>query len=254
MIVDLNGATSVIIGGNQGIGAAIATGLARSGSRVVLAARDEQRLAEASADIKSGPNAGVVVTRVDVTSVDSIRSAAEELETSVGVPRILVNSAGGTLRKRAFEVSPEEWNTLLDTHLRGTFFSCQAFGRGMADAGYGKIINLSSTWSSTVAPERSVYATAKAGVSHLTSALATEWAPLGIRVNAIAPTATTTPRVMERLSRDESSADFALSRIPLGRLARPEDVVGAALFLSGPESDFITGHTLYVDGGWRASK
>lgn len=243
-----------MIGGNQGIGAAIAIGLARAGSRVVIASRSEGHLAETVAEIHSGPNSGIATHRVDVTSVDSIRSLADEIGQDGPPPTVLVNGAGGALHRPALEVTDVEWDTILDTHLRGTFFSCQAFARLMSETGYGKIINLSSTWSSTVAPDRSVYAAAKAGVNHLTAALATEWAPLGIRVNAIAPTSTLTPRVVERLGGDDANSDFAISRIPMGRLARPEDLVGAALFLASPDSDFVTGHTLYVDGGWRASK
>jgi 2-deoxy-D-gluconate 3-dehydrogenase len=221
---------------------------------VILAGRDLDRLAAAKAQIDVGPNAGVDVRQVDVRSVDSIDSLAAEVQSHFGPLGILVNSAGGTLHKPALEVTSDEWDDLIDTHLRGTFFACQAFGRIMVEAGYGKIINLSSTWASTVTAGRSVYATAKAGVSHMTSALATEWAHFGVRVNAIAPTATTTPRVLDRMADDEKRIEEVTRKIPLGRLANPGDIVGAALFLASVASDFVTGHTLYVDGGWRASK
>ena len=120
----------------------------------------------------------------------------------------------------------------------------------MRQRGYGKIINLSSTFSRSIVKGRSVYAGIKAGVSHLTEALAFEWAPDGIRVNAIAPTAVLTPSRAEILKGE--TLQRILSRIPLGRLATPEDLVGGVIYLSSPASDFVTGHTLFVDGGWIA--
>lgn len=252
--VDLSGKLAVVVGGSQGIGAAIAVGLARAGCRLVIAARDEQRLASSKARAEEGARDVVDVRTVDVTSIDSIHALADGVLADHGTPTILVNSAGGSIRKPILDVTVEDWNQLIDTHLRGTFFVDQAFGRAMVDAGYGKIINMSSTWASTIAPGRSVYATAKAGIGHLTASMAVEWAPAKVCVNAIAPTSTTTPRVLKRIATDPDQSSFAVSRIPMGRLAAPEDMVGAALFLASPASDFITGHTLYVDGGWQHSK
>ena len=122
----------------------------------------------------------------------------------------------------------------------------------MIERGYGKIINLSSTWSASTDMGKSVYGVAKAGVSYLTAALSTEWAPLGVRVNAIAPTSTLTESTSRSFRENEARAQKLLSRIKLGRFAEPSDLVGAAVFLASPASDFITGHTLFVDGGWRA--
>ncbi|WP_162605386.1 SDR family NAD(P)-dependent oxidoreductase [Jiangella ureilytica] len=251
---DFDGALSVIVGGNQGIGAAIGLALAAAGSRLVIIGRDEGRLAEAK---KAAEEVGtdVVATQVaDISSVDSIHAMVERVLADHGAPTILVNSAGGLVRKPAFDVTVEDWDWLMETHLRGTFFTCQGFGRAMAAEGYGKIINMSSTWASTFLPGRIVYATAKAGLGHMTEGLAVEWAPLGIRVNAIAPTTTTTPRVERAIEADANLQRTAVSKIPLGRLATPDDIVGAALYLASPVSDFVTGHTLYVDGGWRVSK
>jgi 2-deoxy-D-gluconate 3-dehydrogenase len=126
------------------------------------------------------------------------------------------------------------------------------FGRMMIERGYGKIINLSSTWSASTDVGKSVYGAAKAAVSYLTAALSTEWAPLGVRVNAIAPTTTLSDSTKHALEQNPVRATALLSRIKLGRFAEPADLLGAALFLASPASDFVTGHTLFVDGGWHA--
>lgn len=252
---DFGGKLAVVVGGNQGIGAAIAAGLARAGSRIVIVGRDQRRLVEARKRVRrANRNVDVDTCVADVSSIESIANMTEHVMAEHGAPAILVNSAGGTIHKPAFEVTVPEWDQLINTHLRGTFFVSQAFGQVMAEMSYGKIINMSSTWASTVQSGRSVYATAKAGVSHLTSALAIEWATYGIRVNAIAPGPTMSPRVRERMNSDPEAAKSILERIPLGRFGTPEDIVGAAIFLASPASDFVTGHTLYVDGGWRTSK
>jgi 2-dehydro-3-deoxy-D-gluconate 5-dehydrogenase len=123
----------------------------------------------------------------------------------------------------------------------------------MIERGYGKIINLSSTWSASTDEGKSVYGIAKAAVSYMTAALSTEWAPRGVRVNAIAPTTTATENTLRNLQTQEGRAEKLLGRIRLGRFAQPSDVVGAAIFLASPAADFITGHTLFVDGGWHAA-
>ncbi|MEX0698800.1 MAG: SDR family oxidoreductase [Acidimicrobiia bacterium] len=247
------GSLSVVVGGNQGIGAAVARELAKQGSDLVLIGRNPDTLAETLATVRA---VGVTATsqQIDISDVDALTAGCALILDQAGVPRLLVNSAGGALRKDAFDVEPAEWDRLIDTHLRGTFFACQAFGRAMAAEGYGKIVNMSSTWATSAARGRSVYSTAKAGISQLTAALAVEWAPLGIRVNAVAPSATRTPRVVERHQDDPTASQFSIDRIPLGRLAEVEDVVAATLFLASKESDFVTGHTLYVDGGWQHAK
>lgn len=252
-VFDLSGSLAVVVGGSEGIGAAMAEAFVAAGARVVIAGRNRSRLT-ATARRVADAGADVVAETVDVRAPDSVRDLAATVESREGTPAILVNSAGRTETKAAFDLTVEEWDAVHETQLRGTFLACQAFGRAMASAGYGKIINLSSTWAATVGPGRSAYCAAKAGVSHLTAALAAEWAADGVRVNAIAPTATRTPGVERRLEGDAGREEYLRSRIPLGRLAEPYDLVGAALFLAAPTSDFVTGHTLFVDGGWRFSK
>ncbi|HUO45656.1 MAG TPA: glucose 1-dehydrogenase [Acidimicrobiia bacterium] len=244
---------SVVTGAGQGIGAAIATTLAARGDRLVLASRNVDSLTEVAEEIgRAGGHASVVP--LDVSDPANIERFTAQVLAEHGTPTVLVNAAGNAIAKTALDVTVEDWDFVHNVHLRGTFFVCQGLGRAMTEAGYGKIINLSSTWAVTVAPGRSVYAAAKAGVSHLTAALAVEWARLGVRVNAIAPSATLTPRMEERLRQDPARAEYFRERIPLGRLATPEDMTGAVLFLSSPQSDFITGQTLLIDGGWQYAR
>jgi NAD(P)-dependent dehydrogenase (short-subunit alcohol dehydrogenase family) len=244
---------AVVIGASEGIGAAIALGLSRAGSKVILAGRSATRL-KATADTVRTEGRQVHVQTVDARDPDQIKTFCAAVLREHGAPTILVNSMGGTLFKPAIEVEPGEWDTIHETHLRGTFFACTSFAAAMADEGYGKIINLSSTFATAVVAGRSVYATAKAGISQLTTALALEWAPLGIRVNAVAPGATKSPRVERWLADNPGLEELMVQSIPLGRIAEPADIVGPALFLASPMSDFVTGQTLLVDGGWAKSK
>lgn len=253
-LFDLSGRVGVVIGASEGsIGGAIAVALAQAGATVVVAGRNAERLASTRALVEE-TGAGGSSELVDVSDPESIARLSEIVVETHGPPTVLVNGAGVSVTKDAFDITVDDWDSVHDTHLRGTFFSCQAFGRHMAQDGYGKIINLSSTWAVTTGPKRSVYCAAKAGVSHLSSALAVEWAPLGVRVNALAPAATMTPTIEERLKQHPGREEYLRGGIPMGRLATPEDMVGAALFLASPASDFVTGHTLFVDGGWVTAK
>ena len=164
---------------------------------------------------------------------------------------VLVNNAGLGFTKAALDVTEEDWDALIDLHVKGTFFCSQQIGGLMLERGYGKIINLSSTWAAATDVGKSVYCAAKAAISHLTAALSTEWAPQGVRVNALAP-ATTMTDFVEGHDGGESRAGRAAasSRIKLGRFAQPDDLIGAAVFLASAASDFVTGQTLFVDGGF----
>ena len=253
----LDGRLAVITGASEGIGRAFALAYARSGAEVVLVSRTKEKLQEVKAAVETAGGRAQIVG-ADITKTDDIRAIEQEtarLLKSGAKDRalILVNCAGFGFTKPALDTTEEDWNRLVDTHLKGTFFCCQALGRLMIERGYGKIINLSSTWSSSTDMGKSVYGAAKAGVSYLTAALSTEWAPLGVRVNAIAPTSTLTDNTARSFRENEARAQHLLSKIKLGRFAEPSDLVGAAIFLASPASDFVTGHTLFVDGGWHAA-
>ena len=240
---------SVVVGASQGIGEAIAIALAARGDRLVLASRDEDGLRSVAKKVATEGGTSDVVT-VDLSDPSDIERFVGDVVRSFGLPRVLVNASGNSISKPALDVTVADWDRVHDLHLRGTFFLNVEVARVMIESGYGKIVNLCSTWSEAVTPGRSVYAAAKAGIRHLTAALAVEWAQRGVRVNAVAPGITLTPRTEERFASDPDRLEFHLQRIPMGRIGTPGDVVGAVEFLTSEASDFITGQTLFVDGGF----
>jgi NAD(P)-dependent dehydrogenase (short-subunit alcohol dehydrogenase family) len=249
---DLKGRLAVVTGASEGIGRSLASAFAEAGARLALVSREPERLAELVASVEA-LGAEARAYQGDVRVRAQVERLAEAVTTGQGAASILVNSAGVPLTKPAFDVTEEEWDLVMNTGLKGMFFTCLAFGRCMAERGYGKIINLASTYSESVAIGKSVYAITKAGVAHLTRALALEWAPLGVRVNALAPTLTATPSRQAVLASQERMQSI-LARIPMGRYAHPSDLAGAGLFLASAASDFVTGQTLFVDGGWNGAR
>jgi NAD(P)-dependent dehydrogenase (short-subunit alcohol dehydrogenase family) len=251
----LDGRLAIITGSSEGMGRLFALAYSRAGAEVVLASRSREKLLTVQSSIQAAGGTAHVIT-ADMGNVSDIHGLANGVAAIVKdreLPLVLVNCAGLAFTKPALEVTEQDWEQVLDVHGKGTFFCSQLIGRMMIERGYGKIINLSSTWSTSTDMGKSVYGFAKAGVSYLTAALSTEWAPLGVRVNALAPTATLTESTSRSFRENQDRAQRLLSRIKLGRFAQPSEMVGAAIFLASPASDFITGHTLFVDGGWHAS-
>jgi len=248
----LDGRVAVVTGASEGIGRAIALAYAEAGTHVILASRRLPLLEEVKQEVEA-KGGTARVARLDVCDLQSIDALAASVAAEFygeGRPLILVNNAGVPFTKSTLEATEEDWDDVFDTHVKGAFFCAKAFASLMLARGYGKIINVSSTWSQSTDPKKSIYCAAKAAVSHLTAALSTEWAPIGIRVNAIAPTV-----VLTATSRgDPERLAFLVSRIPLGRCETTDDLIGAALFLASEASDFVTGHTLFVDGGWNAAR
>jgi NAD(P)-dependent dehydrogenase (short-subunit alcohol dehydrogenase family) len=246
---DLEGRTALITGASAGIGWAIARAYALAGARIVLVGRVEQSLRQRRDEIEElGVAADHVVA--DVTDASEVSRAVEAAASRQDGVDILVTSAGFSRPGAALTVSAADAHDMVNVGLLGTFYACQAAAAVMKERGYGKIITLGSTLGATVSQGTAVYASVKAAVSHLTRALAVEWAPHGIRVNCLAPTAVETPSRREMMSDDLRRQ--LLGRLPLGRFAEVADIVPAALYLAAPESDFVTGQTLYIDGGWTA--
>jgi NAD(P)-dependent dehydrogenase (short-subunit alcohol dehydrogenase family) len=245
----LDGRVALVTGASEGIGRDIALGLAQAGADIIVCSRREEKLKEVKTEIERiGRKADLFV--LDVSNVAQIESLKSFILGHFGKVDVLVNNAGFAVTKPTWDITEKDWDGMVDIGLKGLFFCCQIIGSIMAEKKYGKIINMSSTFSRSSIIGRSVYAAVKAGVSHLTEVLAVEWAPYGIRVNALGPTAVLTPSRAALLQGDVLKR--VLSRIPLGRLATPEDLISAAIYLASPASDFITGQTLFVDGGWVA--
>jgi NAD(P)-dependent dehydrogenase (short-subunit alcohol dehydrogenase family) len=246
----LDGRLIVVTGASEGIGRTLAESFARAGARLVLASRRREKLEAVKQTIVGlGGQADVVPT--DVSKLADIRALGEAVRDLVKDDErlVLVNNAGLGFTKAALDVTEDEWDGLLDVHAKGTFFCSQAIGRTMIERGYGKIINMSSAWAVLTDVGKSPYCAAKAAIRHLTAALSTEWAPLGVRVNALAPTTTMSDFTARNMAANPPRAQRLLSKIKLGRFAQPTDHVGAAIFLASGASDFVTGQTLFVDGG-----
>lgn len=241
-----------VTGASTGIGAAIALRLARDGFDVAVSARRVENLADTMAVL--GPTgARVVPVALDVRSLPGIEQAMAGVLGAFGQLDVLVNNAGITLRKLAVDVTAAEWGAVIGTNVTGTFFMCQQMGRHLIGSGRpGCIINLGSTHGMLGFAERSTYGISKAAIIHLTRMLAIEWAPHGIRVNAIAPGTVETPSRAAFFAADPGRREQMLERVPLRRFATVEEVAGAVCYLASPEAEYITGQTLILDGGLTA--
>ena len=191
----------------------------------------------------------VISIPIDVCDEASIAAMVSNVVENLGKIDILVNNAGVIIRKAAEEITREDWDHIMNTNLRGAFFCCQLVGREMIKQKKGKIINISSDASQRATPERSVYATSKAGVSHLTRCLAVEWAKHNINVNAIGPGPTHTPLNKKYYEENPDKLHQAVQSIPMGRMGDTSDYIGAAVFLASEASNFMTGQTLLIEGG-----
>lgn len=250
----LDGWMIVVTGASQGIGATLSQAFAASGAVVVLAARSVDKLQALKDDIEA-QGGEALYCATDVTrkeDIDRLAQFSQDLARERTLKPVLVNNAGIGFTRAALDVTEEDWDSVFGIHARATFFVCQGFAPLMIESGYGKIINLSSTWSQSFDAGKAPYGAAKAAISHLTRSLAAEWGQYGVRVNALAPTTTMTDFTASVMRDNPERAKKMLSRIRLNRYAEPEDLVGAAVFLAGAASDFITGQTLFVDGGWSA--
>lgn len=247
-IFDLSGRIALVTGARRGIGFAIAEGLASAGAVSVIADIEPETGEEAAGLIRSKGLAAKSIP-VDVTRRDSVEELVSRTIAEFGHIDILFNCAGIILRRPIEEATDEEWNSTMDVNLRGVFLCSQIAGREMIKRKQGKIINISSNISQVLQPGRGVYAVSKAGVSHLTKVMALEWAPHHINVNAIAPAPTMTDLNRSYFEEHPEDMKERLRSIPLGRMGDPKDYVGISVLLASRASDFITGQTIFVDGG-----
>ncbi len=244
-LFNLGGKTALITGSSQGIGYTLAEGLSKAGAKVVANGRDAVKLADAAGRL------GADQLVFDVTDHAAARKAVDGYEADHGPIDILINNAGMQHRGPLEEFSSEDFERLIATNLTSVFNVGQAVARHMIGRGAGKIINIASVQTALARPGIAPYVASKGGVANLTKGMATDWAPKGINVNAIAPGYFDTP-LNAALVADEDFTAWIAKRTPQGRWGQLPELVGAAVFLSSPASSFVSGQTLFVDGGMTA--
>jgi len=249
--LELHGRNAVVIGGTSGIGRAIAHGLADAGANVVCTSRRQDQVNAAAVEIESKGRKTLRVTS-DVSDKSSLESLLAECGEKLGKVDILVNSAGRTKREPTLDLDEETWDAILETNLTGTLRACQVFGKHMIDNGYGRIINIASLSSFVSLFEVAAYSASKAAVASLTKSLSIEWAKHGVNVNAIAPGVFRTALNQQLLDESPRGQEF-LTRTPMGRFGKVEELAGAAVFLASDAASYVTGEVVVVDGGFLAS-
>jgi NAD(P)-dependent dehydrogenase (short-subunit alcohol dehydrogenase family) len=251
-IFNLNGKTAVVIGGAGGLGEAIAMGLSGYGANLVIASRNMDALNKVADNIKSKTGGIIEAMQVDVTDEDSMIRLVENVLLRFGAVDILVNAMGLNIKRDALEYPMPDWDKIFSINVKGTMIACKHFGKVMKEKHQGKIINLSSVREIRgYTGGNAAYCATKGAVGVLTKTLALELAPYNVHVNAIGPSLIITRGTIHIQQNPELAKKYS-SAIPLGRLGVPEDLIGTAVFLASGASDFITGQTIFVDGGYTA--
>jgi NAD(P)-dependent dehydrogenase (short-subunit alcohol dehydrogenase family) len=246
-LFDLTGQVALVTGASRGLGQHFSRALARAGADLILTSRKADDLKVFAAEIESVGRRAYPIA-LDVRDQASIRRMAEQVEAAVPRVHILVNNAGCNVRKPALDVTWDDWNLVLDTNLRGSFFVAQAIARGMVRHRYGRIINIGSVTSVFGYAGLGPYCASRGGVRQLTMSLADDWGPYGITVNCLAPGWFRTAQ-NDALYHNRDWVDYLVDRIPLKRPGDIHDLDGALVFLASESSRYITGQTLLVDGG-----
>ena len=246
-LFDLTGKVAVVTGTSRGLGQYFARALAKAGADLVLTSRKRADMAEFEKEIQSVVRRTAAL-ELDVRYQHSIQQMVTDAESAFGHLDILVNNAGTNVRKPALEVTWEEWNLILDTNLRGSFFVAQAVAPGMISRGYGRIINISSVTSVTGYAGLGPYGASRGGIRQLTMSLADDWGRYGITVNCLAPGWFKTAQSAV-VYEDQEWVEYLNERIPVKRPGEPHDLDGAIVFLASDSSRYVTGQTLLVDGG-----
>ena len=246
-LFDLTGQVALVTGASRGLGQHFARALAGAGADLILTSRRREDMATFAAEME-GMGRKVVTLELDVRDQGSIERMAAAAEAACGQIHILVNNAGCNVRKPALEVTWDDWNLVLDTNLRGSFFVAQAMARGMVKHGYGRIINIGSVTSVAGYAGLGPYGASRGGIKQLTMSLADDWGRYGITVNCLAPGWFKTAQ-NQVMYEDAEWVEYLVDRIPVKRPGEPRDLDGAIVFLASEESRYVTGQTLLVDGG-----
>jgi NAD(P)-dependent dehydrogenase (short-subunit alcohol dehydrogenase family) len=251
-VADTRKPTAFVTGASQGLGAALALRLAQDGFDVAVSGTRLTNL-ETTVDTLKANGAGVVAVQLDLNSQESIEQAMAQVVREFGELDVLVNNAGITTRSLAVDTTREEWQSIIDVNLTGTFFMCQQMGRHLiAQQRAGCIVNIGSTHGVVGFPQRSAYGVSKAGISQMTRMLAIEWAPHKIRVNGVAPGTVATPSRVAFFGADPKGFSEMIARVPLARLCEMDEVAAMVSYLASPAAQYVTGQTLLLDGGLTA--
>jgi NAD(P)-dependent dehydrogenase (short-subunit alcohol dehydrogenase family) len=247
----LDGRIALVTGGARGLGYTMATALAEVGADVAIAGRSIAGGEQAASAIAAATGRRARAFAVDVTKIDDVQRMASDVEDALGPVDILINSAGVNVRGQIEQLSEADWDTVIDINLKGTFLCSRAVGPRMVTRKWGRVINMGSILSVIGIPGRAPYASAKAGVANLTRVLALEWAGTGVTANTICPGPFGTDMNRSIMDDPVKYADFC-RQIPMGRFGELHELAGAAVFLASDASSFVTGSSLFVDGGWTA--
>ncbi|MFD5695808.1 SDR family NAD(P)-dependent oxidoreductase [Streptomyces rubiginosohelvolus] len=247
-LFSLEGRVAVVTGGSSGIGRAITGALARAGASVVVVARREAELRETVDELTSEDCRAAWVS-ADLSTAEGVRVGAEEAAAAFGEPDILVNCAGINLRPPMTELGEDVWDTTMAVNLKAPFLLGQRFGPGMAERGYGRIIHITSQQAHRAFVSSGAYGVSKGGLESLTRSQAEAWSPHGVTVNSLVPGFVLTP-LNARLQSDPEKVAALAARTMVGRNGLAEDFAGAAVFLAGRSSAYVTGQSLFVDGGF----
>ncbi|WP_434512539.1 SDR family NAD(P)-dependent oxidoreductase [Desulfitobacterium sp. AusDCA] len=241
---DLTGKVAIVTGAGQGLGASMAHALADAGASLVCASRTVSKAEEVCAEIIKNGGSSISV-HVDVGDAQSVDKMVKQTLEKYGTIDILVNNAGTNHRELCVNMTEEQWDDVIRVNLKGVFLCSRAVGPTLIEKKRGKVINIASVMGSATLPARGPYSSSKAAVIQFTKLLALEWAPYNINVNAIGPGYFT-----GRMNSTLKDADSILNHIPMGRMADPEELAGAIIYLSSDASNYVTGQTLFVDGGF----
>jgi len=247
----LDGKVALVVGGNKGLGQAMALALASAGADVCVVGRGPAGLEETARAITELGRKGMFIA-ADVTDEAQVGRMVAQMMEAFGRIDVLVNSQGAVYLQPTIEFDTQEWQRVIDVNLKSLFLCCKHVGRVMLSQGKGKIINISSVRGFQGRAQDPAYAPSKGAVNQLTHSLAIEWGPQGINVNAIAPVFTRTAMSAPSLD-DPTTRAWVLGRIPMGRVGELDDLFGPVVFLASNASDFVNGHVLLVDGGWIAA-
>lgn len=247
---ELENKTVIVTGGSKGIGKDIALTFARLNANVVISGRNKDVLEETLHELREYNDKCIAISG-DLSNIDEVKYLIDTTAATFGSIDVLINNAGVNIAKPALEVTEDDWDTVLDLNLKTAFFASQAAAKHMIAQKSGRIINIASQMAFVGYVKRAAYCSSKGGLVQLTKALAVEWAPEGIRVNAVAPTFIETELTTKMFEDKEFKKDVD-SRILLDGLSQPEDISGAVLYLASNLANFVTGETIKVDGGWTA--